>query len=328
MMTTRLHISDLTIEYTRSGYVVRPIDGLDAEADDGELVLLLGPSGCGKTTALSCMAGLLTPARGQITVGGTDVTTLEGSDLVEYRRHGVGIVFQAFNLVPSLTTLENVMAPLRIAGVGRAAARARAEELLARVSMEERAGHRPDELSGGQQQRVAIARALVHDPPLIVADEPTAHLDYVQVEGVLRLLRELATPGRLVVVATHDDRFRPLADRVIDLSPDVVSDDEEFGVSLAPGEVLFKHGANSDFVYVVKSGSVEVFRELADGSEEPRARFGAGEYFGELGPLLGLPRSATARALEKAELTGYGPQAFRRWQSFGSADGDQDPETP
>ena len=328
-MTSELRISDLTIEYTRSGYVVRPIDGLDAEAGDGELVLLLGPSGCGKTTALSCLAGLLTPARGEITVGETEVTTLQGRELTEYRRHGVGIVFQAFNLVPSLTTLENVMAPLRIAGVGRAAARDRAEELLGRVALQERTGHRPDELSGGQQQRVAIARALVHDPPLIVADEPTAHLDYVQVEEVLQLLREIAAPGRLVVVATHDDRFRPLADRVIDLTPRVdVAEDEERHVMLAPDEVLFRQGADPDYVYVVRSGAIEVFRERADGSEEPRAEFAAGEYFGELGPLLGLSRSATARAREQTELTGYGPQAFRRWQASRPANDAPNPGSP
>ena len=320
-MSSELKISDLTIEYTRSGYVVRPIDGLSAEAKDGELVLLLGPSGCGKTTALSCLAGLLTPSGGRITVGGTEVTDLAGRELTEYRRHGVGIVFQAFNLVPSLTTLENVMAPLRVAGVRRAEARERAENLLRRVGLQERTGHRPDELSGGQQQRVAIARSLVHDPPLIVADEPTAHLDYVQVEEVLKLLREIAAPGRLVVVATHDDRFRPLADRVIDLTPSVdVAEDEELPVILAPGEVLFRQGADPDYVYVVKSGAMEVFREQADGSEELRAEFGAGEYFGELGPLLKLARSATARAREQTELIGYGPQAFRRWQASGRGD--------
>ncbi len=159
---------------------------------------------------------------------------------------------------------------------------------------------------------MAIARALVHDPPLIVADEPTAHLDFVQVEEVLTLLREIAAPGRLVVVATHDDRFRPLADRVIDLTPrSAAADDAEREVSLGAGEILFRQGDAPDLVYEVKSGVIEVFRERADGSEEPRAEFGPGEYFGELGPMLALPRSATARARESSVLTGYGPQAFR-----------------
>ena len=176
--------------------------------------------------------------------------------------------------------------------------------------------HRPKELSGGQQQRVAIARALVHNPPLILADEPTAHLDFMQVEEVLRLLREIAAPGRLVVVATHDDRFRPLADRVIDLTPKVTAaETAEKKVRLEAGEILFRQGANPDLVYVVESGRVEAFRERADGSEEHQADVGPGEYFGELGPLLGLPRAATVRAYEPTMLTGYGPQAFRAWQA-------------
>ncbi len=307
-----LRISDLTIEYTRGGYALRPIEDFSERAEDGELVLLLGPSGCGKTTLMSCIAGLLTPTQGTIALDETEVTALQGDGLTEYRRHGVGIIFQAFNLIASLTTLENVMAPMRLAGSSRQDARARAEELLERVGLEQRLDHKPDELSGGQQQRVAIARALVHDPPLILADEPTAHLDFLAVEEVLRLLREIAAPGRLVVVATHDDRFRPLADRVIDLTPGRGGEAEgERPVALAAGEVLFRQGAASDLVYVVESGLVEVFRELADGGEEPRAEFGPGEYFGELGPMLNLPRSATARAKQPTALIGYGPQAFR-----------------
>jgi putative ABC transport system ATP-binding protein len=311
-----LRIDDLTVEYTRSGYFVRPIDGLSAHASNGELVLLLGPSGSGKTTLLSCLAGLLTPSHGSIRYGGIEVTSLAGRELTAFRRLRVGIVFQAFNLVPSLTARENVMAPLQLAGVRRSRARRRAEELLARVGLGERVNHRPGALSGGQQQRVAIARALAHDPPLIVADEPTAHLDYVQVEEVLRLLREIAVPGRLVIVATHDARFTPLADRLIDLTPkpaEMNRDSRE--VSLEAGQVLFKQGDDSDLIYVVESGAVEVYRELADGSEEVRNVFGPAEYFGELGPLVGLPRSASARAREPSLLIGYGSQEFRRWRS-------------
>jgi putative ABC transport system ATP-binding protein len=326
---TELRVSELTIEYNRSGYVVRPIDGLDAQASDGELVLLLGPSGCGKTTLLSCMAGLLTPARGTIRVGSTEVTELDGSPLTEFRRRSVGIVFQAFNLVASLTVRENVMAPLRLAGTPRRAARHRAEELLELVALGNRMDHRPDELSGGQQQRVAIARALVHDPPLILADEPTAHLDYVQVEEILRLLREIASPGRLVVVATHDDRFRPLADRVFDLTPQAPAEDEPAqALTLAAGELLFRQGDRSDLVYVIERGQVEAFGERADGSEELRAIYGEGEYFGELGPLLSIPRTASVRATETTVLTSYGPQAFRAWQATRANGGSRTSRSP
>ena len=309
-----LKITDLTIEYVQGGYSVRPVDGLSAEASDGELVLLLGPSGCGKTTILSCLAGLLTPAAGAITVGDSEVTALRRSALAEYRRHGVGIVFQAFNLIASLTARENVAAPLRLAGAGRRAASARAEELLERVGLEERMRHRPGELSGGEQQRVAIARALVHDPPLIVADEPTAHLDYVQVETVLELLRGLAEHGRLVVVATHDDRLSPLADRVIDLSPRRSEAAGVHEVRLAAGEVLFEMGDAADFVYVVKDGEIELYRRLIEGRIELIGRRGPEEVFGDLGPLLGLPRSASACATTDTVLIAHGPQEFRhRW---------------
>jgi putative ABC transport system ATP-binding protein len=127
------------------------------------------------------------------------------------------VVFQAFNLVPSLSAVENVMAPMLAAGRGRLRARERAVELLGEVGLGERLDHRPGQLSGGQQQRVAIARALVHDPPLLLADEPTAHLDHVQVDGVLALLSALLSEDRVMVVATHDDRLEPLGNQVLDL---------------------------------------------------------------------------------------------------------------
>jgi putative ABC transport system ATP-binding protein len=311
---TRLRITDLTIEYTQGGYIVRPIDRLDVTAQDGELVILLGPSGSGKTTLLSCLSALLTPAAGTIHVGDVEVTALRGRGLADYRRHQVGIVFQAFNLIPSLTARENVAAPLRLAGAPRREANARAAELLARVGLSDRMDHRPGQLSGGQQQRAAIARALVHDPPLVVADEPTAHLDYMQVEDVLVLIRDLAAPGRLVVVATHDDRFTPLADRVVELVPR--KDEPEPAVRrilLQAGEILFEQGEVSDLVYIVEEGAIEIFRRRADGGEDVMVGHGPGAYFGEIGPLLRLPRTASARATQPSRLTGLGPREFRRW---------------
>jgi putative ABC transport system ATP-binding protein len=185
--------------------------------------------------------------------------------------------------------------------------------LLGLVGLSERAHHRPAELSGGQQQRVAIARALVHDPPLVVADEPTAHLDHIQVEGVLRLLRDLASPGRIIVVSTHDDRVSQLADRVIELAPhfsDADRQPEEF--RLEAGDVLFRQGERGDLIYFVESGSLEVYRELADGGLEFLAQIDAGNYVGELGPILNLPRSASVRALEATVLTGYTVRTFRQ----------------
>ena len=308
-----LEVRDLTVEFNSSGYVVRPLNELSFDADDGELVVILGPSGCGKTTLLSCLAGLLTPTSGSISFRGQQVADLSGPALGSYRQSTVGVVFQAFNLIRSLTARANVMAPLRLAKVPRHQAAARADELLAIVGLAERAGYRPGQMSGGQQQRVAIARALVHEPPLILADEPTAHLDHIQVEGVLTLLRELAAPGRLILVSTHDDRITHIADRVIELVPRFAAADREpEEIRCGPGDLIFVQGDRGDLVYVVEEGEIEIFRIRSDGSEEFLAQIGPGNYFGELGPMLNLPRSASARCRTAARLTGYPLRAFRR----------------
>jgi putative ABC transport system ATP-binding protein len=307
-----LLVDKLTVEYRSGDYLVRPLDGFDLSAKAGELVLLLGASGCGKTTLLSALAGILTPKSGRVLVGDTDVAQLSGADLVRYRRRGVGVVFQAFNLVPSLSAAENVQATLRMDGVRAAAAKARAIELLDRVGLADRAHAKPGQLSGGQQQRAAIARALALDPPLILADEPTAHLDYVQCEIVLTLLRELASDGRTVVIATHDDRLLPLADRVVELTPRFTGGSMPEGVlELSDGAVLFRQGDASDVVYLVEAGAVEVLHERADGTNQQLAVLEAGRYVGELGPLLGLQRSATARAVGDVRLRVLGPHDFR-----------------
>ena len=307
-----LLIRDLTIEYSSGGYAVRPIEHLNLEAQAGSLVLLLGPSGCGKTSLLSCLGGILHPSGGQIRFGATEVTGLRGDALTSYRRNTVGIVFQAFNLVPSLTALDNVLVPLRAAGRSRRDARARAEELLTRVGLVDRMRHRPGDLSGGQQQRVAVARALALDPPLLIADEPTAHLDYVQVEEVLRVLRDLASDERVVVVATHDHRLLPLADQVVELVPTVpMSGRPPEKLTLRAGEVVFRQGAWGELIYVVERGEVEIVGERVDGGEDQFAVVSAGEYFGEIAPLFGMPRSATARARTDVTLVAYSTRDFR-----------------
>jgi len=310
-----VQVDDLTIEYSSGGYRVRPIDRLDLQIEDGEVVLLLGASGCGKTTLLAALAAILTPTSGRIVVDGVDVTALTGTTLIEYRRRKVGVAFQAFNLIPSLTAVENVASPLLSGGAGRKRALRRSAELLARVGLTDRADHRPGDLSGGEQQRVAIARALAVDPPLVLADEPTAHLDYVQVDGVLRLLQDLRGPGRIIVIATHDERLLPLADRVVHLSPSTeVPDATATRRSLEAGEILFAQGEAGDLVYVVESGSIEISRERVDDEPEVLATYGPGRYFGELAPLYGLRRSATAQAVVPSRVVGYSPTHFRQLQ--------------
>ena len=321
-----LEVRDLTVEFDSGGYIVRPLSELSFDADDGELVVFLGPSGCGKTTLLSCLAGLLTPTSGSI----------------RFRRHRRGLVERprprhlppvhggrgvpAFNLIPSLTARGNVMAPLRLAGTSRRTAGERADELLELVGLAERVTHRPGQLSGGQQQRVAIARALAHDPPLIVADEPTAHLDYIQVEGVLRLIRQLASQGRMVVVSTHDDRITNIADRVVELSPHFATADREpESVTLEAGEILFRQGDRGDLIYAVEDGAVEIYQVMSDDTHVPLAVIEAGNYFGELGPMLNLPRSACARAAKPTRLTGYTVRRFRNQFPTAGVDHSPDP---
>ena len=307
-----LSIQDLVVEYSSGADTIRPINGLNLDVAAGSLVILLGPSGCGKTTLLSCLGGILRPTSGAIKFGDVDVTSLDARGMSNYRRETVGIVFQAFNLVPSLTALENVMVPLLASGLPRRAAHKRAGQLLSRVGLEERVSHRPGDLSGGQQQRVAVARAIALDPPLVLADEPTAHLDFIQVEEVLRLIRELATGDRMVVVATHDSRILPLADRVVELVADFASTDRPPDtVRLTSGEVLFEQGTMGELIYVVAEGELEIIRELASGGEELQKLAKRGDYLGEIGPVFHLPRSATVRARTDATVIGYTVRAFR-----------------
>jgi putative ABC transport system ATP-binding protein len=310
---TSVALDRVTVTFARGGYSVTPIDGLSFEAPAGTLTLLLGPSGCGKTTLLSCLAGILSPTSGSIRAGTTQVVGLSGAALTNYRRNEVGVVFQAFNLVPSLSATENVMVPMRAAKMPRAVARARAVELLTMVGLAERLDYRPGSLSGGQQQRVAIARALALDPPLILADEPTASLDHVQVETVLRILRQLTSQGRTIIVSTHDPRLLPLADHVVEMAavghPPV---DAPIEVTLAKNEELFAQGSRGDRIFEVVSGQVLIVRVAPDSTEITLATVGPGDQFGEMGPVFGLPRSATARATETTVLTGYTVNDFRR----------------
>lgn len=197
----------------------RVLHGVDLEVPTGEITLLVGPSGCGKTTLISIICGLLEPSAGEIRLFGVDRATLTGRQLVEFRGKQIGFVFQQYNLLPALTAAENAAIPLIIAGVPRPVAVERARESLAQVGLAHRADARPAQLSGGQQQRVAIARALVHEPRLLVCDEPTAALDAQSGQTVMELLREVALQsGRAVLIVTHDNRVFNYGDRIVHMS--------------------------------------------------------------------------------------------------------------
>ncbi len=307
-----LHVRDLVVEYQRGSQSIRPIDGLSFSAGPGSITLLLGPSGCGKTSVLSCLGAMLKPTAGSIRLRNVDVVGVTGRGLTNYRRNDVGIVFQAFNLLPSLTAAENVRVVMSAAGVKRRRAELRATEILTTLGLSGRLDHRPDDLSGGQQQRVAIARALALDPTLLLADEPTAHLDHGSVASVLDVYRRLADDGRIVVVSTHDDRMLPVATDVVELAPSSHVTTQPGVVSVASGETLFTQGDRGELVYLIESGTFDVVRREPDGETVVVTTVGAGDHVGEMAPLFSLPRSASVIATSDSVAEGMTIDQFRR----------------
>jgi len=194
---------------------VPALRGIDLEVAPGELLMLVGPSGCGKTTLISVIAGILDHDEGEVRVFGEDLKSARQNVRTRFRGRNVGFVFQAFNLLPALSALENVAVPLLILGVPRKQAFERAQATLEKVGLGERARSLPAQLSGGQQQRVAIARALVHEPRLIVCDEPTSSLDHETGHKVMEIMRSVVlAQDRALVVVTHDARIFEFADRI------------------------------------------------------------------------------------------------------------------
>jgi putative ABC transport system ATP-binding protein len=206
----------LTKTYGSGTAAVQALRGVDLEVKPGELLMLVGPSGCGKTTLISVLAGVLHRDGGDCTVLEHDYKEMRPNETTRFRGRNIGFVFQAFNLIPSLTAAENVATPLIINGATRRPAVAAADDILNRVGLDRRmAQSLPIDLSGGQQQRVAIARALIHEPHLIVCDEPTSALDSETGRRVMELMRELAVQtDRAVIVVTHDARIFDFADRI------------------------------------------------------------------------------------------------------------------
>ena len=206
---------DVVKTYGSGSSQVVALRGVDLDVRCCELMMLVGPSGCGKTTLISVIAGILDPDSGECHVFGQDLPRMAASDKTRYRGRTIGFVFQAFNLLPTLTAAENAAVPLLINGVKRREAVERARHLLDRVGLGDRGNALPSQLSGGQQQRVAIARALVHGPKLIVCDEPTSALDEKTGHTVMELMREVALgEGRSLIVVTHDARIFEFADRI------------------------------------------------------------------------------------------------------------------
>ncbi|MDG9667012.1 ABC transporter ATP-binding protein [Hahella sp. CR1] len=211
-----IELNDLTMSYALESRRLNVLSGVDLAIADGETVAIIGPSGSGKTTLLILLAGLEQPERGEIRLDGAALSTLDADGLADMRRDKLGIIFQSFHLVPSLTALANVALPLDIAG--RPQSRERAREMLVKVGLAQREDHYPSQLSGGEQQRVAIARALVHAPKLVLADEPTGNLDLHTGEKVSDLLFDLnREAGATLLMVTHDEAIAKRCSRMLRL---------------------------------------------------------------------------------------------------------------
>jgi putative ABC transport system ATP-binding protein len=244
-MNTIIEAHELTKTYAQGDAAMRALDNVTLDVRSGELMLLVGPSGSGKTTLLSILGCILRPSSGTLRVMGDDVTRLRERDLPAIRRERIGFVFQAFNLFPTLTAAQNVALALDLKGITGRTARSRATSLLEQVGLGDKLDAHPADLSGGQKQRVAIARALAGDPPVILADEPTAALDSHSGRAVMDVLKELARErDRAVVIVTHDSRMLGYADRTVRMEDGrIVSDELSLESKIPNPESRYGEGA-------------------------------------------------------------------------------------
>ena len=289
---------------------------VDLQVDGGEFVAVVGKSGSGKSTLVNMITGIDRPSSGEILVGDTSVGTLNEGRLAQWRGRTIGVIFQFFQLLPTLTVIENVMLPMDFCNMySMRERRERAMHLLEQVGVEEHAYKLPSAVSGGQQQRVAIARALANDPPILAADEPTGNLDSKTAASVFRLFEGLVDQGKTILMVTHDRDLSKRATRTIMLSDgeiiegslvqafpslseqqlirttrDLEREDHE------PGSIILHEGAPPDRFYLITQGQVEVMVEAPDGGQLVVARLGRGQYFGETELLRGGENMATVRA--------------------------------
>lgn len=241
-MSTVIQLVDVCRQYHLGSTDVDALKNINLKIDQGEFVALVGPSGSGKSTLLNMLGGLDHPTSGEINAQGISLQSANEEDLTRHRRHNVGFIFQTFNLLPTLTALENAALPLMLGGVGLTVREQRAEALLQRVGLGHRLDHRPTELSGGEQQRAAIARALVNNPQIILADEPTGNLDSSTGAEVMNLLRELnAERGVTLIIVTHDLEVAAYADRIVHLRDGQISK-----IEISEGASSFDGDASKD----------------------------------------------------------------------------------
>jgi putative ABC transport system ATP-binding protein len=272
---TLLKMQNITKEYKLGKTVVRALRGLDMEIAAGETVAIMGPSGSGKSTLMHILGALDTPTNGTATIDGADLQRLKEGQLVTLRGKKVGFVFQTFNLIQTLSALQNVELPMIFQGIPRSERAKRARELLGNVGLAERVRHKPNELSGGERQRVAVARALANDPEIILADEPTGNLDTESGSAILALLKGLSVnDGKTVILVTHDPEAAEIADRVIRLRDGCVSaEGRAVGeVTDVPSPRLNPGGQNVDVDAVVSAEG----RAVGEVTDVPSPRLNPG----------------------------------------------------
>ena len=310
------------------------VRGIDLQVDQGEFVAVIGKSGSGKSTLINLITGIDRPTSGEVFVGGEPLHTFDEEQMAAWRGRHLGIVFQFFQLMPTLTLVENVMLPMDINKLyPPGERRERAMGLLKLVEMESQARKMPSAVSGGQQQRVAIARALANDPGLIVADEPTGNLDSRTAESIFGLFQRLAAEGKTIIMVTHDEARAARTNRAVmiadgevvnehvtralaALNYDQLAEAQRYvaPTAFAPGSVVVRQGEPGEHFFIVTAGRAEVFVSQPDGRELLVDRLRPGQYFGEMALLGRRPRRATVRAASDAplEVVALNGEAFNR----------------
>jgi len=291
------------------------LKGVDLQVDKGEFVAVIGKSGSGKSTLINTITGIDRPTHGEIIIDGVPIHTLDENGIARWRGQNLGIIFQFFQLLPTLTLVENIMLPMEFGRLYSPKERKeRAMYLLELVEMADQAYKLPSAVSGGQQQRVAIARSLANDPALLVADEPTGSLDSKTADAIFRLFEDLVSEGKTILMVTHDRDLASRVSRVVLIADGEIVDEfisealatldekklAEISTRLEPvtyaaGEIVFRQGDVADRFYIVVRGELEVVVTLPDGRDVLTAVLESGQYFGEAGLLQNLPRSATVR---------------------------------
>jgi ABC-type lipoprotein export system ATPase subunit len=298
------------------------LKGVDLTIDEGEFVGVIGKSGSGKSTLINMVSGIDRPTAGEIVVAGTEIHGLNEGNMAKWRGRSMGIVFQFFQLLPTLTVAENVMLPMDFVGLySRRERRKRALGYLDRVEIAEQADKMPSQLSGGQQQRVAIARALANNPPIIVADEPTGNLDSKTAAAVFKLFEELVRGGKTILMVTHDSDLARRVGRTLIISDGEII--EEYLMKTFPGlnekqlkwatgvtqrkryrasQTIIRRGQKIDKLFIVTKGKVEIRVRTKTEKMLVVAEFGRGEFFGEVELLKGGTSIAAARAYADGEV--------------------------